>query len=148
METETKENQITRINNYIYFGSYEPPLMGDEEFTKLNIDVIINCTLEIKYSFTDKIKIETIPIIDGNVISFLEKMDQVINIIHTNLSKGKKIYIHCHSGMTTSPALIIYYLMMHKKFTYDKAYLLLKKRRPGIEIEPEIESSLRTIEDY
>lgn len=147
METEPKQYQITRINNYIYFGSYEPPLMGDEEFIKLNFDVIINCTLEIKYSSKDKMKVISFPIIDQNVISFLENMDQVIDTIHNYLSKGKKIYIHCLTGTTTSPALIIYYLMKHKKFSYDKAYSLLKKRNPEIEIDSDIESSLRTIED-
>ena len=139
--------KISKINNFIYLGSYVHPFMDSEEFQKLGIDVIINCAREVEYPLDSKYHIENFPIIDGNSISLLENIDQIDNKIDYYLSKGKKIYLHCVKGMSRSPIILIYYLMMHKGFTYDRAHDLLKALRPVIDVDPEFESSLRAIEN-
>lgn len=138
---------ISKINNYIYLGSCEHPILDSDEFQKLDIDVIINCAKEVEYDSVSKYHIEHFPIMDGNSISFLENMDQADIFIHRSLSMGKKIYLHCDKGISRSPAILIYYLMMHKKFTYDRAFRLLKRFRPVIDIDQEFEDSLRSIDD-
>lgn len=145
--TDFKHLIISKINNFIYLGSCEHPLTNSDDFKRLNIDVIINCANEIEYPPNINFLVEKIPIIDGNSISFLENMDCANDKIHYYLKKYKKIYIHCVRGISRSPAILIYYLMMHKRFTYDRAYDLLKSIRPIIDIDPEFESSLRAIED-
>ncbi|XWV26582.1 DSPc-domain-containing protein [Tupanvirus soda lake] len=150
-EQDTSTNfehlKISKINNFIYLGSCEHPLTNSEEFQKLGIDVIINCAKEVEYTEDVKYRVENFPIIDGNSISLLENMDRANDNIHYYLSRGKKIYLHCVRGISRSPALLIYYLMTHKKFTYDTAFDLLKAIRPIIDIDPEFENSLRAIED-
>ena len=147
ISTDDKHLVISKINNYIYLGSCEHPQTDSEEFRNLGIDIIINCAKEIEYSSNIKYQYEKFPIIDGNSISLLENMDDADTKIHLYLSKGKKIYLHCARGMSRSPAILIYYLMMHKQFTYDRAYSLLKQIRPIIDIDPEFENALRSIED-
>lgn len=140
---------ISKINTFIYLGSYEHPLTNSLEFQKIGIDVVINCAKEIKYSNPEntKYRIEHFSIIDGNSISFLDNIDEANDKIHKYLTEGKNIYIHCDEGISRSPAILIFYLIMNKRFNYDDAYDLLKQIRPIIDIDPEFESSLRVICD-
>lgn len=145
---------ISKINNFIYLGSYEHPVIQSEEFEKLGIDVIINCTAAIdllKFSSLNeeenKYIIEKIPIVDGDFNSFMEFMDKAVATIIKYLEKGKKIYIHCHKGISLAPAILIYYLMINKQFSYNKAFSLLKEKRPFIDINPRIENALKLVDE-
>lgn len=77
----------------------------------------------------------------------LEHMDKVIDRMHYFLCRKKKIYLHCINGISVSPAILIYYLMMHKKMTYDRSHDLIKKLRPDIDVDSEFENQLRIIEE-
>lgn len=138
---------ISKLNKYIYLGSYEPAYNDTEEFKKLEIDVIINCAKEIIYSPKTKYIVEHFPLEDNENASMLEYMDEANKKINRYLKYGKKIYIHCVDGMSRSPAILIYYLMSSKKLTFIKAYSLLKSIRPGININPKFERELKTVEE-
>ncbi len=139
--------EISKINNYIYLGSYEPAYMDTEEFRELKIDVIINCAAEITYPKQSKYIIEQFPFEDDDNSTLLEYIDEANDKIHKYLSAGKKIYIHCYHGISRSPAILVYYLMSHKRFTYDRAVKLLKKIRPIIQINSNFERELKSIEE-
>ena len=104
-------NKISKINNSIYIGSCEHPITESDEFKELNIDVIINCAKEIKYTETQQqlYTIENYPICADTSISFLEFMDEANDKIHYYLSNGKRIYIHSVSGESRCVAILIYY---------------------------------------
>ena len=138
---------ISKINNSIYLGSFENAYEPSDEFKALKIDVIINCAIEVEYPEQSDYIVENFPIRDGDSLSFLENMDRANDKIHYYLSRGKKIYLHCVRGVSRSPAILVYYLMSHKKFTYDRAVRLLKKMRPVICINEEFETQLRLIEE-
>lgn len=148
----TKENEpvhleITRINNYIYLGSYEHAYFNTEELQKLDIDTIINCAKEIILPDNFGRKILHYPLEDGEYATLLEYMDNAINNIDKLLRSKKKIYLHCDFGKSRSPAILIYYLMINKNFTFDKALSFLKKIRPIISINDNFERELRAIEE-
>ncbi|MEM0354217.1 MAG: dual specificity protein phosphatase [Thermoplasmata archaeon] len=138
---------ISKLNNYIYLGSYEPAFNDSEDFKNLGIDVIINCAKEIVYPPTTKYVVEHFPLEDNEDASMLEYMDDANKKINRYLKYGKKIYIHCVDGISRSPAILIYYLMSSKKLTFIKAYSLLKSIRPGIKINPKFERELKTVEE-
>lgn len=138
---------ISKITNFIYLGAAENAINNDDEFKKLNINVIINCASEIHYESNMGYIIEKFPMEDDDDSSLLEYIDDVNDIIHKHLTNGKKIYLHCAYGISRSPAVLIYYLMSHKQFTYDNALEFLQKIRPIIEINPNFERELRTIEE-
>jgi protein-tyrosine phosphatase len=139
--------EITKINEYIYLGCCTHPLTNSEEFQKLGIDVLINCAAEVKYPADTNYHVENFRIIDGEGVSFLENMDQAANKIRFHYSNGKKIYLTCARGISRSPAILIYFLMSHKKCTYDTAHSLVRKKRRIISVNEEFESSMRAIED-
>ena len=143
-----EDDIISKISNLIYIGSFEHAYEPSDEFKALGIDVIINCACEVQYPEQCDYIVENFPIKDGDSLSFLENMDRANDKIHYYLSKGKKIYLHCVRGVSRSPAILAYYLMSHKKFTYDRAVALLEKLRPVISINEEFETQLRLIEEY
>jgi protein-tyrosine phosphatase len=138
---------ISRINKYIYLGTVDHYLDNSEEFNKMNIDIVIICAKEAKLSEKTKCNTIKLPIIENDAISFLENIDRAAEIIKNNLYDNKKIYICSTRCSSRAPAILIYYLMIHQNLTYDKAYELLKNIRPSVDIEPEIEDSLRIMEN-
>ena len=141
-------NKFTAIGNYIYLGSFEPAFNQDDEFQKLGINVVINCGHKIRYPEQKyPFILENYPIADGDSVIMLENMDTVIEKIHHYLLQKKKIYLHCIDGVSVSPAILTYYLMVHKKYSYDQAYKLIQKLRPLVDIHCEFTNQLRVIEE-
>lgn len=144
--------QISKINNYIYLGSFEHPAINSDEFKLLDIDVIINCAAEIDYPLdqfngSKKYVYEKFPIVDGDLNTFLEHMDKAIETLAKYLSRGKKIYLHCHKGVSRSPAILAYFLMYNKHWSYFKSLSQLRKKRSIIDIDDEFVNTLRVIEE-
>ena len=136
---------ITKVNNFIYFGSFAHPSKNSKEFENLQIDVVINCAAEIEYeckaSHYDKFPLE-----NGSDASLLEYIDVANDKIHKYLHQHKKIYIHCSDGNSRAPAILMYYLMSHKNFTYEKAHRLVRACRETVCINENFERELCNIE--
>jgi len=135
---------ISKINSYLFLGSYAHPWYNTKEFQELKIDVIINCATEIIYPDTNKYHVDSFPIDEDEYATLLECMDDAHDKIHQYLKERKRIYLHCTYGHSRAPAILIYYLMAQKKFTYDKSYKLLKQKRSVLDIHPNFERELRT----
>lgn len=136
---------ISKINDYIYLGSYEHPASNSRFFKELKIDVIINCAKEISYN--SDIPVKHFEIIDGDDISMLDNMDIIVDTINKYISEGKKIYLHCAQGISRSPAILIYYLMLYSDYTYYEAIDFVKLKRSMIDIDMVFDNQLRIIED-
>lgn len=138
---------ISKINQFIYLGSYEPILNENDEFEKLKFDVLINCS-EIAYPI--KIKNQYIvhqyPLSDDQYATLLEYIDEASEKINEYVNLGKKIYIHCVHGMSRSPAILIYYLMQYKKFTFNSALDLITAIRPIVSLNPNFTNELYQLE--
>jgi protein-tyrosine phosphatase len=59
-------------------------------------------------------------------------MDAAADKIDYYITLGKRVYVHCVHGKSRSPAIIIYYLMKYKNFTYDQAFEKILSIRPII----------------
>lgn len=125
---------ISKLNNYIYLGSYYPVYRNTKEFQELKIDVIINCAEEIVYPASNKYIIEHFPIEKNKNASMILYLETIYKKINDYLKNNKRIYVHCSDGLSRAPAVIIYYLMRDKKLTFNKAYMLIKLIRPSIKI--------------
>lgn len=138
--------EISRVNDLIYLGSCEHPLSDSEDFRKLEIDVIINCAKEITYHKTHKYITYNFPIVEKYPVTMLENIDKAIETIVDCLANNKKIYIHCVTGITRAPAILIYYFMSQQNMTYYDALDLVKMARPIVEIDTEVEDQFKAIE--
>lgn len=139
--------KISTIHDILYIGPYQHPVVNTEEFLQLKIDVIINCCAEITYVPPLNIKIEHYPIYESDIGSFLEHMDTIVESLKKHIIQKQKIYLHCHKGISITPAILTYYLMLVKNKKFDDAVTLIKKRRNVIDIDIEFEDCLRAIED-
>ena len=142
-----KCSEITKVNNFIYLGSHEHSVRLTPEFENLDTDLVINCAKEVQYPDDYEYEVKSIPLVDNDYISFLENIDESADAIDKALSEKKKIYLQCSDGISRSPAILVYYLMIHKKFTYERACNLLKRLRPVIDISPDFKDQLVAIDE-
>lgn len=153
-ETETDTSQdynynhliISQINKNIYLGSCEHAIQNSEEFQNLKIDVIINCAVEVQYNNNTGCKVHNYKIVENNDISFMENMDDIVKKIAHYVRLGKKLYIHCVRGISRSPAILIYFFMTYKNFSYKQALKSIQRVRQGVEINEKIADVLLTID--
>lgn len=47
---------------------------------------------------------------------------QATQFIHTQVTAGRKILVHCHMGISRSVTLVLAYLIEHEKMTLPQAY--------------------------
>ena len=47
-------------------------------------------------------------------------------------SKGGRVFVHCHAGISRSATVCIAYLMQQQKLTVDEAYKFVQSKRPII----------------
>jgi protein-tyrosine phosphatase len=120
-----KFGEIKQLNSYVYLGPPDHALYETKEFKSLNINVIVNCVAnKISYPETHKIRYQIINFpMTTDSRDCLEKLE----MIHSKLKEGKKIYIHCMDGISQAPIVMIYYLMVYQKFSFHSAYNLVKK---------------------
>lgn len=153
IENETDESEdfehlkISKLTNFIYIGPFEHSMSNSEEFQSLQISIIINLAREIEYIPESKYEIFHFPMDDDANASLLDQMDEAAETIHKYVSRKKKIYVHCVRGISRAPAILIYYLMQYKKFSFDRAHDLIRVIRPVVSINSNFERELRTIED-
>jgi protein-tyrosine phosphatase len=69
-----------------------------------------------------------------------EKISQHFFTVHTIISEAlnnnKNVIVHCAAGMSRSPTLVIAYLMIENRWSYEATYNYVRSRR-GI-VEPNI----------
>jgi protein-tyrosine phosphatase len=147
---ENKYIPITRVNRRIFIGSVDHVKHETDEFIKLEIDVIINCAAEIKFSdeIKSKYSIKNFPIDHDDHASLLECIDDANDFIRDNLHQKKRILLVCDDGMSRAPAILIYYMMSNKQFSYDYSLRLLSKLRSDISLHRNFEYELRTMDEF
>jgi len=111
-----------------------------------NIKVIINMTKELSSYYENEHDLEYINygLYDNNKDS-MDKLDDIYQYIIKKQSELKNfdytndndkwngnILIHCYMGASRSASVVIYYLMIKKKYSFDEAIDYIKSKRPYI----------------
>ena len=101
------------------------------------IDIIINCTPDDPFIAGDtEIIKKRIPINDDtkHYYQINEKLytylDAITSFIFSQLNLGKKIFIYCHSGRQTAPAIVSAYFMRYGKVDKQQAINYVRMKRP------------------
>ena len=117
------------IENKLYLGSYDPDNITTLKEKGINkiLSVMDGDSSNFSYKehgFNQKI-INITDYSDENIIQYF---GECLNFI-----KGEeKVFVHCAAGESRSATIVIAYLMWNKKMTFDKAYNLVKEKRPRI----------------
>lgn len=121
------------IKEKLYLGGIDDA--NDLNFIIINkIDVIIttahNCVIsnEVK----NKINYYQFDIIDKPTFNIREYLDKISLLIENQINQGKRVLIHCWSGVSRSVCCTIAYLMIYKKMCYLDAFRIVFNQRPFI----------------
>ena len=126
----------TLIIDNIYLGSaYNAASIST--LKRLNINVIINATTEIRNYFPDDFTYYKYSLYDNNECSINKYLEDSFNTIkhHQNNTSGN-ILIHCFMGASRSVSIVINYIMKTVKhndgtnYTFDEALQFIKNKRP------------------
>ena len=97
-------------------------------------DIIINCTKDLPFSSQNSnCKNVRIPIDDNLEMIEIENMynclGPIIDYIHVQLLKGKKIFVHCFAGVQRSATVIVGYLTKYTPLSLDECIKAVASKR-------------------
>lgn len=127
---------VNKIMDNLYLGNMIAA--NDREFIlNNNIKLIIHCTKDFDipewYNEYD-IKALRIPINDSNTQTdndiLKEKIQDVIDVVHTYRKNGIPVLIHCFAGVSRSATVTACYLIKYYKYSYNLAIFFLQYKRP------------------
>ena len=120
---------ITEIIDRIYIGSYLNA-NNFEELEKNNIKYILNCAIECKNIYEDKIKYLKLDIKDQNNFPIQDYFEKGNQFIRESLNNNDgNILIHCKEGKSRSITLLMAYLIKYQNENTNSAYKIIKAKR-------------------
>lgn len=116
---------------YVYLGSANHASQK-ELLDKLGITAILNVSKTIPSAFAQSYEYKNIAIDDNARENISTHFDEAINFIEEVNSRGGRVLVHCHAGISRSATICIAYLMRQRGYSLDEAYEYTKKRRSAI----------------
>ena len=80
------------------------------------------------------VEFRTFPSPDFRPIS-LETLYNAALFVKESVELKQAVYVHCKAGRSRSAAVVVAYLMLFKNLSYEDAVLLVRSRRPHIDLE-------------
>ncbi|KAL1225673.1 Protein-tyrosine-phosphatase IBR5 [Cardamine amara subsp. amara] len=75
------------------------------------------------------------------------EFDSAIKFIDECEKSKARVLVHCISGKSRSPAIVVAYLMRRKGWRLAESYQWVKQRRPLTDISPEFQQQLKEFEE-
>ncbi|KAJ0986993.1 hypothetical protein J5N97_005349 [Dioscorea zingiberensis] len=123
------------LKDFLYLGSYDNASRGELLKTQ-GISRILNtvpaCQNLYKNSFTYHCLDDEKILQFDNAIQFLEQCEK----------DKARVLVHCMSGRSRSPAVVIAYLMKCKGWRFSQSYQWVKERRPQVELASAVHQQL------
>ena len=74
-------------------------------------------------------------------------VDRGVEFVHSQISQGKRVYVHCNGGIGRSATVVVCYLMKHHKMNPQEAIDFVSKKR-GIMLSPKTSSLVSFVERH
>jgi len=140
---EKPDLHVASILPGLYLSSQDPAVCNDI-LKKYDIRHILSIGVSISEKY-DNIQYHTCDLLDLPESNILPSIKKCIDIIHANLKEN--ILVHCNAGVSRSPSIVIAYLMIIMKLSYDEAYNMVKRARNCIRPNDGFVKQLRSIEN-
>jgi protein-tyrosine phosphatase len=138
MKTSKFNNKMKNAHEIIpglWLGNIDSSI--DTEFhKKFNITTIFNCTKDLEFPKKSELKQKhyRIPVHDNlepnEIITMGNLSFQVIATLDKELTKGRKVLVHCFAGAQRSAAIVVMYLIYKFDMSPNDAILYVKNIRP------------------
>ena len=102
-----------------------------------NITVILNCTINFKFTDLPNIQNIRIPLSDNlwnNIDTIRNHKDKILNFIDESLETNN-ILLCCYDGKTISPFILSLYLLKYGEITKDKLKQIILSKHKGISMD-------------
>ncbi|KAL6536821.1 Protein-tyrosine-phosphatase ibr5 [Orobanche hederae] len=143
------------LPEFLYLGSYDNAARAELLKTQ-GISCVLNtvpaCQNLYKNSFTYHCLQDDQKLPFDDAIQFLGEYDipqaegPGMEILQQCELYRSRVLVHCMSGKSRSPAVVIAYLMKSKGWRLAQSYQWVKERRPSVEINQEIHQQLEEYE--
>ena len=121
--------EITEIiKDKIYLGN----INGASNYSllkKYKIDAIINSAIEIPNFFPNDFTYFNVPIYDGYNQEITKYFNDTNLFIKNHISKGKRVFIHCHAGISRSASILTAYLLSQTNMNLNETLTYLRSKR-------------------
>ncbi|XP_050462164.1 dual specificity protein phosphatase 19 [Cataglyphis hispanica] len=142
---EKPDLRVANIIPGLYLSSQDPAVCIDI-LKKYEIRHILSIGVAINISERfDDIRYHTCDLLDLPESNIIPLLKRCVHIIHA--TRKENILVHCNAGVSRSPAIVIAYLMIYKKLSYDEAYNKVKKARGCIRPNDGFVKQLHSIEN-
>ncbi|CAL1356291.1 unnamed protein product [Linum trigynum] len=127
------------LPDFLYLGSYDhasrSELLKTQGISRI-LNTVPACQNLYKNSFTYHC------LQDDKTLQF----DEAIQILEQCENEKARILVHCMSGKSRSPAIVIAYLMKSKGWRLAQSYQWVKERRPAVELTEGVNQQLQEYE--
>ncbi|XP_027940912.1 protein-tyrosine-phosphatase IBR5 [Vigna unguiculata] len=127
------------LPEFLYLGSYDnasrSELLKTQGITRI-LNTVPSCQNLYKNSFT----YHCLP--DDKTLPF----DEAIQFLELCEKEKERVLVHCMSGKSRSPAIVIAYLMKSKGWRLAQSYQWVKERRHSVELTPGVYQQLQEYE--
>eukprot|EP00249_Psilotum_nudum_P011829 c23407_g2_i1 orf=285-1091(+) len=127
------------LPSFLYLGSYDnasrAELLKTQGITRI-LNMVPTCQNLYKNSFAyyNVKEDKTLP------------FDECVEYIEQSRQDEARVLVHCMSGQSRSPAVVIAYLMRHKGWMLPQSYQWVKDRRPLINLSSAVAQQLHNYE--
>ncbi len=140
---------MSKILNNLYLGDCDTKISKG-----IKCDVIIDLDFPNNGASWHKITIDTsqeptiikVGLHDSTDEHITKILIILAKLIKEYLKDNKKIHIGCHAGISRSASAVIAYLMIYKKWGYQKSYEYTKSKRSIVNPNPSFKKQLRELE--
>jgi dual specificity MAP kinase phosphatase len=143
--TAASVDKLSKIIDGLYLGNINDA-SNLQKLKNEKIKYIINVTPDIPLYFPKEFDYYRIPIYDNANANISPYINPSSEYIDSNIKKGN-VFVHCHAGISRSSTIVISYLILKKKYTYDKAYSLVHSKRPIIKPNSGFDNILRQLKN-
>lgn len=101
-------------------------------FDEKHIDVVVNCTKEVKFiegTKTYRLEIDD-DLTEDSIRLMYKSIYNIIDFIDDEIEKGHNILVHCHKGIQRSATIVAAYLMKYGRINYTAAMAYIQSKRP------------------
>ena len=121
---------MSKVAEGLYIGSAENA--SDIKWLSRNgITHIVNCALELPDYFPKRFNYLSLNLDDTPSQNLNDAFEKSYRFIHSAITNGGRVLVHCYAGISRSASMVIYYLMRRYARNYYQAinYLMSKHNR-------------------
>lgn len=142
---DTKPDDIpAKIIDHLYLGSQDCCEL--HVLQAYNIKNVLSLGIK-PYVQSPQINYKYVKMLDLEFTNLQEFLPKCLNFICQGLADQLNVLVHCNAGVSRSASVVIAYLILYQKLSFEDAFDVVKKARPCIRPNDGFMVQLRRLKD-